>query len=97
MTAYVYTLPGCEACERAKALVRSQGLDAVEVPIDNPLVEAGVQMCFRDHAVHAPVVVVPGQGIYVPTRDEPMILLRIVNLQAGAGAAVAAPAAAAGE
>lgn len=96
MTAYVYTLPGCAACERAKELVRLQGLAVIEVPVDNPLLEAGVQMCFRDRQVHAPVVVVPGQGIYVPTRDEPMMLLRIVSLQAPAEAAPATSAAPAG-
>lgn len=81
MIAYVYTLPGCESCERAKAMVRSLGYDPREVPIDNPLLETGVQVLFRDRQVHAPVVVVPDRGCYIMSQSEPYQLLRIVNLE----------------
>ena len=79
MTAWVYTQAGCPACDEAKQLVAARGYAPVEVPIDNPLVELGVKLLFRDGLVHAPVVVLP-DGFYVLTVSEPRQLLRIVDL-----------------
>lgn len=83
MVAHVYTLPGCDACRTAKELVVRQGHAVNEVAIDNPLVELGVQMVFRDRQVHAPVVVLPGEGVYVLNTGDPPQLLRVLNLEPG--------------
>ena len=65
MTAYLYTKPDCAACEEAKMLLARQGRAYVQVPLDNPLVELGVQSLFMDGLVHAPVLVEPGEAVYV--------------------------------
>lgn len=76
---YLYTLPGCDACERARALVSERGYTPVVVPIDNPLLELGVKLLFNNR-LHAPVIVFPEQGIYILSQDDPPQLLRVVNL-----------------
>ena len=81
MRAYLYTLPDCEACAEAKELASAQGYEWREVPIDNPLLELGVGTLFNDYRVHAPVLVVPDKGIYIPSTSKPMQFLRMVNLE----------------
>ena len=81
VAAYVYTLPGCGACERAKGLAADKGYEVREVPIDNPVLELGVKMLFRDGALRAPVVVLPEKGIYTLSDSEPVQLLRLVSLE----------------
>ena len=65
MATYLYTRPDCEPCRGAKALLAGEGREYREVPLDNPLVELGVQALFRDGLVHSPVMVVEGDGVYV--------------------------------
>lgn len=82
-TAWVYSLAECPACAVARRLAaeRVGQENVVEVRIDHPLVELGVRQLFGDRQLHAPVVVVEGQGIYTLTLDEPPRLARIVSLE----------------
>ena len=83
-TAWVYSLTDCPACGRARALAaeRVGHENVVEVRIDHPLLELGVRQLFTDRQVHAPVVVIEGQGVYTLTLDEPQRLVRIISLEA---------------
>ena len=81
MRAWLYTLPDCEACVEARKLVSAQGLTWIEVPIDNPLLEMGVGMLYKDKVIRAPVLVVSNKGIYILSTSEPRQFLRIVNLE----------------
>lgn len=92
---YLYSLPDCPACERAKALLHQQGLvPIVEVGIDNPLVEVGVKMLFHDGLIHSPVVIIPGNGAYVLNeglgKNAPPELHMVVSLAPESGRGVAA-------
>lgn len=80
MVAFLYTLPDCEACHLARRVLTEQRPDLTiqEVPLDNPLVEEGVKILFEDGQVHAPVVVIPDEGIY---RSTPRRLVLIHSLK----------------
>lgn len=81
MQAYLYTLEDCQSCEVARTLAISKGYNLTEVPIDNPLLELGVQLLFNDNKVYAPVVVIPGEAIYILTQDIPQRLVKVVGLE----------------
>lgn len=76
----VYTLPGCDACERAKAYLAGIAEPYREILIDNPLIELGVRSLFKDRQLHAPVVLRPAKGAYVMTENGR--LARIVQTEA---------------
>lgn len=79
--AYLYTLPGCEACVSARSMVLAQGFWPVDVPIDNPALEVGIKLLFKDGQVHAPVIWIPERGVYILSHDEPPQMLRILALE----------------
>lgn len=81
MAAWLYTQESCGACEKARALLRNQGHTIREVRVDNPLLELGVGMLFKDKRVHTPVVFLEGEGIYILSSDIEPQLLRLVNLK----------------
>lgn len=81
MEAFLYTLAGCGACQRARTILEGQGRQVREIPIDNPLLELSVAQLFRDRQLHAPVVVLPERGIYTLSTDAEPQLLRIVSLE----------------
>ena len=72
---YLYTLTDCAACAKLK---ESLG-EYQEVPIDNPLLQYGVQMLFKDGKVHAPVVV-RGGDILITSPSQPEQLFRIGSI-----------------
>lgn len=80
MEVLLYKLEECDACEKARVLLESQGHTIQEIMIDNPLLECGIQMLFKDNCVHAPVVVIPNQGIYI-MNSEGTQLFRLVSLE----------------
>lgn len=75
MNTLVYTLADCEACNKVKALLRVNGEDYYEIPIDNPLLELGVKTLFNDEQIHAPIVLRPNQGVFMLMGNE---LVKIV-------------------
>lgn len=77
---YLYTLNGCKACAKIAEELSVKGVEFRKVEIDNPLVELGVQGLFKDGKVHAPVMVTPGDGIFIADPLQPERLFRIVNL-----------------
>ena len=78
MQTLVYTLPECQACQTAKALLAAGGEDFREIAIDNPLTELGVRSLFKDGGLHAPIVLRSGRGAFVLSGEEPPRLLRMV-------------------
>jgi glutaredoxin len=80
VSVYLYKLKGCTACEKAREYLVSQGYTPLEVIIDNPLLEIGIQMLFKDGKVHAPVVCIPDKGIYI-FDNEVTQMLRLVSLE----------------
>jgi len=77
---FLYKLEECDACAKAKLLLEAQGYTIQEIVIDNPLLEIGIQMLFKDGQVHAPVIVIPDKGIYI-VDTEVTQLFRIANLE----------------
>lgn len=61
-------------------MLEGQGHTIREIYIDNPMLECGIQMLFKDGKVHAPVIVIPDQGIYI-INTEATQLFRIVSLE----------------
>ena len=49
--------------------------------MDNPLLELGVGMLFKDKRVHTPVIVLEQKGIYALSTGPDPQLLRLVNLE----------------
>lgn len=80
MEVFLYKLEGCDACDKARELLESQGHTIREIMIDNPLLMIGVQLLFKDSRVHAPVVVIPDVGMYI-LNTEGTQLFRIANLK----------------
>ena len=76
---YLYTLENCEACKKASMTLSKMGHKVQKISIDNPILEIGVKMLFKDGLIHAPLVVIPNEGIYMFGED--MNLLRIVSLK----------------
>lgn len=62
---YLYTKQECGGCETARSLLIESHKEFKEVPIDNPLVEVGIQIWFKDGLVHAPILFIPDGGIYM--------------------------------
>ena len=83
MKGYLYTLPDCKLCFVVKELLELKKWEWQEVPIDNPLVEFGIQVMFKDKRVHAPVYVVPNEGVWIflPQGDDKVILARVISLK----------------
>ncbi len=65
---YLYTKQDCGGCETARNLLKDES--HTEIPIDNPLVELGIQVLFKDGRVHAPILVKPDIGIYMISHGE---------------------------
>lgn len=81
MEVYLYTREECEACETAHTFLIANGYEVQEVRVDNPLLELGIKLLFRDGQLHTPVIVIPDKGIYVMSQDAEPQLLRIVSLE----------------
>lgn len=86
MAGYLYTLPECRMCEMAKKLLGAKGWEWREVPINNPILEFGIQMLFKDRKVHAPVFVNPAEGVFIflPQGDDTAIFAKVLSLGADA-------------
>lgn len=85
MDGFLYTLPDCGICSLAKTILNYKGWGWKEVPIDNPILELGIQLIFRDRKVHAPVYVVPNEGIWIflPIKgeEEKAALFKVVSMK----------------
>lgn len=93
MHGHLYTLPDCRMCVMAKKLLSAKGWEWREVPIDNPLVEYGVQALFKDRKVHAPVYVAPEDGVFIflPAGEESAVFAKVISLKAGDAGVLGVP------
>lgn len=75
--AWLYSLPGCHACEDAASLLRAGGVEFRQEEISNPILELGIRSLFKDRKVHAPVLYRPHDGVYILGESEPRQFLKI--------------------
>ena len=77
---YLYTLSDCGACEGLRQKLIEHGKPFRVVPIDNPLLEIGVKLLFKDKLLHAPLFCDPEDGVFMPSNGSDQ-LLRILDLR----------------
>lgn len=72
MSIYLYTMQNCDGCESARSLLHKNNVEFIEIPLDNPLVQLGSQVLFKDGLVHAPLVVDTEKGVFMlnNTKDD---------------------------
>jgi hypothetical protein len=75
-TALLYTLPDCDACDKAHSVLEGKGYSVRTILIDNPLLELGVGLLFKDRKAHAPLAVLPDGAIYLFNNEQ---MLKIGN------------------
>lgn len=64
MQNYLYTLPNCTGCEKAKQILKDKNLSYEEVLITNPALELGVMQIFKGH-IYAPFFMQINEGVFI--------------------------------
>lgn len=64
MSNFLYSLPNCKACERAKELLKRKDIEYNEIVLNDPMSELGVRTLFKGN-LYAPVIALEGKGLYI--------------------------------